>query len=528
MGTLALWIGFNAAVLLLLVLDLGVFHRRAHAISVREAAAWSVVWVVLSLSFNYWILHTYGGEKALQFLTGYVIEKSLSVDNIFVFVLVFKSFGVEPRFQHRVLFWGILGALVLRGAMIALGTVLIARFEWVLYLFGAFLLVAGVRLLLHRDKEMQTERNPLIRLARKIFPVSKDYRGQKLWIREAGRLVVTPLFLVLLVIEGADLAFAVDSIPAVFGVTRDPFIVFTSNVCAILGLRAFYFLLVGALPYFRYLDEGLSVILLFVGGKMLAAPWVTISSGMALVIVAGILTVAMLASMVAARSEKRSVREKHPAADVLIYREGQAVSLKDVVTDLGSPDPLARNGAVGILFIIGTEMGRKVLHSWETATEFSSLLLRESPEETNLMTDDSSAPRATVGVAVRPNTFERIRKANGMPRLADVPPDQDAREFELHFPEGIRLDILTTKEPGGDGAIAKFLSKFGEGIQQVEYEVSNVDRATQILAEQFSVKAIYPATRPGADGTRVNFFLAQTEDGKKILIELVEPAPPEA
>jgi tellurite resistance protein TerC len=527
MGTLALWIGFNAVILLLLVLDLGVFHRRAHAISVREAAAWSVVWVVLSLSFNYWILHTYGGEKALQFLTGYVIEKSLSVDNIFVFVLVFKSFGVEPRFQHRVLFWGILGALILRGAMIALGTVLIARFEWILYVFGAFLLVAGVRLLLHRDKEMQTERNPLIRLARKVFPVSKDYRGQKLWIREAGRVVVTPLFMVLLVIEGADLAFAVDSIPAVFGVTRDPFIVFTSNVCAILGLRAFYFLLVGALPYFRYLDEGLSVILFFVGAKMLAAPWIVISSGFALGVVGAILAVSVLASVLAARSERKPVPQKHPGADATIYSSGRPTNLNDVIADLGSPDPLARNGAVQILFGVGTELGRRVLHSWETAKEFSSLLLRESRGDGNLMESNSDAPRATVGVAVQPITFTRIRNATGMPRLANVPPDQDAEEFELQFPDGVRLDILTTRQPGGDGAIAKFLAKFGEGIQQVEYEVSDVDRATQILAEKFSLRAIYPATRTGADGTRVNFFLAQLEDGKKILIELVEPAPRE-
>ena len=281
MGTLALWIGFNAVLLFLLTLDLGVFHRRAHAVSVREAAMWSVIWVALSLAFNFWIFRTYGGEKALQFLTGYLIEKSLSVDNIFVFVLIFKAFRVEPRFQHRVLFWGILGALILRGAMIALGTVLIQRFEWVLYLFGAFLLFAGIRLLLHKNKEIHPESNPLIRWAKKLFPISQDYRGQKLWIREAGRRIATPLFLVLLVIEGADLAFAVDSIPAVFGVTRDPFIVFTSNVCAILGLRAFYFLLVGALPYFRYLDEGLSVILIFVGAKMLAAPWVAVSSGLA-------------------------------------------------------------------------------------------------------------------------------------------------------------------------------------------------------------------------------------------------------
>ncbi len=512
MGTVALWIGFNAAVLLVLALDLGVFNRRAHAISLREAAKWSVVWVALSLGFNYWIFHSYGSEKALQFLTGYVIEKSLSVDNIFVFVLVFKTFRIEPRFQHRVLFWGILGALVLRGAMIALGTVLISRFEWVLYLFGAFLLFAGIRLLLHKDREMQTEHNPLIRIAKRIFPVSQDYRGQKLWIREAGRLVVTPLFLVLLVIEGADLAFAIDSIPAVFGVTRDPFIVFTSNVCAILGLRAFYFLLLGALPYFRYLDEGLSVILLFVGAKMLAAPWVAVSSGWALGVVALILTVAVTASVLASSREKR---EAEPSRK--LPQRSERVS--HWISELAAPKAVDRERSASELFQMGGRAASHTIGLWISNPELAALFLRESSPQ------DGSAFRSTIGVAVTPETFARIRAANGSPPLADVPPDQDAQEFELHFPGGVRLDILTTAQPGGDGAIAKFLAKFGEGIQQVEYEVSNVDRATQILAAEFSAKAVYPATRPGADGTRVNFFLAEAGESKKILIELVEPAP---
>jgi tellurite resistance protein TerC len=309
MGTAGLWIGFNAGVLLLLLLDLGVFHRRASETSIRAAAAWSIFWVALSLAFNFWILRAYGGEKALQFFTGYLIEKSLSLDNIFVFILVFKSFGVEPRYQHRVLFWGILVALVLRGVMIALGAVLIHRFEWILYVLGAFLMVAATRMFFHKDKQPHPERSRLLLWVRKVFPVSSDYHGQSLFIREAGSVVATPLLLVLLVIEGVDVAFAVDSIPAVFGITRDPFIVFSSNVCAILGLRAFYFLLAGVLPYFRYLDEGLSIVLLFVGAKMLAAPWIQVPTFLALVIVAIVLTVSVVASIVAIRMERLNENE---------------------------------------------------------------------------------------------------------------------------------------------------------------------------------------------------------------------------
>src|ERR1700722_10532693 len=277
MGTPALWIIFNAGVLLLLVLDLGVLNRRAHEVSMREAAIWSVFWVALSLGFNLWILQAHGGEKALQFFTGYLIEQSLSVDNIFIFILVFRAFAVESRYQHRVLFWGILGALVLRGAMIGLGTAFIQKFEWALYVLAAFLVVAAIRMLLRKDKEPHPERSRLLDWARKIFPVSQKFHGQKLWIREAGKRMATPLLLVLLVIEGTDFVFALDSIPAVFGVSHDPFIVYSSNICAILGLRAFYFLLAGVLPYLRYLDEGLGVVLLFIGVKMLAAHWVQVS-----------------------------------------------------------------------------------------------------------------------------------------------------------------------------------------------------------------------------------------------------------
>jgi tellurite resistance protein TerC len=306
MGTPALWIIFNAGVLLLLVLDLGVLNRRAHEVSMRQAAAWSVFWVSVSLAFNLWILHVHGGEKALQFFTGYIIEQSMSVDNIFIFILVFRSFGVERRYQHRVLFWGILGALILRGAMIGLGTALIRKFDWTLYVLAAFLVIAAIRMLLRKDTEPRPENSRLLRWTRKIFPVSQNFHGQKLWIREAGKRMATPLLLVLLVVEATDFVFALDSIPAVFGVSRDPFIVYTSNICAILGLRAFYFLLAGLLPAFRYLDEGLSVVLLFVGVKMLAAHWLEIPTAVALGIIAGILTISILASIIAMQREKRT------------------------------------------------------------------------------------------------------------------------------------------------------------------------------------------------------------------------------
>lgn len=528
MGTPALWIGFIAGVLLLLLLDLSVFHRRASETSVRAAAGWSVFWVALSLAFNLWIFRAHGGERALQFLAGYLIEKSLSLDNIFVFILIFKSLGVDPRYQHRVLFWGVLGALVLRGLMIALGAALIGRFEWILYVLGASLMIAAVRMFLHKEKAPHPERSRLFRWVQNTFPVARNYTGQSLFIHEASRLVVTPLLLVLLVIEGVDVAFAVDSIPAVFGITRDPFIVFSSNVCAILGLRAFYFLLAGALPYFRYLDEGLSIVLFFVGAKMLAAPWIQLPTALALLIIAIILGTSLIFSLWAANRESAAKMKRHNGADLLLYREGQKTNLTELIADLASPDPLRVPEAIGMLFMVGSQIGNDAVKAWMEDAEFSPLVARDAKAVEFHEENHSNPARVTVGIAVLPKTFERIRKTRGSLPLANVPPDQDALEFELHFPPDhdprMRLDILTTKNPDGDGAIAKFLAKFGEGIQQVEYEVTDVDRATKILAERFGVKAIYPATRPGADGTRVNFFLVPSEAGKKILIELVEPA----
>jgi tellurite resistance protein TerC len=306
MGTPALWVGFNLCVLLILAIDLGLFNRKAHAITLREAALWSAVWVTLSLGFNLWIFLAHGHRPGVEFLTAYLVEQSLSMDNIFVFLLVFRAFGVEPRFQHRVLFWGVLGAIVLRGTMIGLGTVLIQRFEWVLYLFGAFLLYAGLHMLIRGHKDFHPERNPLLRWARRVFSMAETTENEHFFVSEKGRWAITPLFLTLIVVESSDVVFAVDSIPAVFGITREPFLVYTSNICAILGLRSFYFLLSGALEMFRYLDDGVSAVLIFVGAKMLLEPWIHLSPLASLSVVAGLLGTAMVASILAARRSPAS------------------------------------------------------------------------------------------------------------------------------------------------------------------------------------------------------------------------------
>src|ERR1700687_1008713 len=301
MGTWTLWIAFNAGIALLLLFDLGVFHRRAHAISIREAGLESAPWVALSVGVGLGVFAAPRRGPGLDFFGGYVIEKSLSVDNVFVFILIFQYFRVDARYQHRLLFWGVLGALVMRGAMIGVGAVLIQRFDWILYLFGAFLLYAGFKLF-GAEHSVHPEKNPVVHWVQKVLPMSQTGSGARLFVREAGRWLATPLLLVVIVLETTDLVLAVDSIPAVFGVTRDPFLVYTSNVCAILGLRAFYFLLAGILPYFQYLDEGLAIVLMFIGAKMLADPWVHISTGISLAIVGSVITAAVLISVIRTRT----------------------------------------------------------------------------------------------------------------------------------------------------------------------------------------------------------------------------------
>lgn len=297
MDELWLWIGFNVFVLAMLALDLLVFHREAHEVRLREAALWSVLWIVLALLFGAGVYHFTGREAGLEYLAGYLIEKALSVDNIFVFVLIFSYFGVPPRYQHRVLFWGILGALVMRGAMIAAGAYLIHQFHWVIYVFGAFLVFTGIRMARQTEQAIEPESNPVIRLVRRLVPVSAVYHGEKFFVREAGRRVATPLFVVLVLVETTDLVFAVDSIPAIFAVTEDPFIVYTSNIFAILGLRALYFLLAGVVHKFHYLKLGLSVVLVFVGAKMLGSDIIQIPIGISLGVISLLLASSVAASL---------------------------------------------------------------------------------------------------------------------------------------------------------------------------------------------------------------------------------------
>jgi len=297
------WVGFNVVVLAILALDLGVLHRKSEKISLRESAIWSGVWVALSLSFAFAIYRTMGKQSGLEFLTGYLIEYALSVDNIFVFVLIFSYFGVPAKYQHRVLFWGIIGALVLRGVMIVAGSALVSRFAWTLYIFGAFLVVTGLRMALQKDAvAYDPQRDPVLRLSRRLMPVTSDYHGKNFFVRErdsAGRMrtAATPLFIVLLIVDTTDVIFATDSIPAIFAVTRDPFIVYTSNICAVLGLRALYFLLANVVDKFVYLKLGLSVVLIFIGAKMLLEQVFHIPILASLGVVAAVLGTSIIASV---------------------------------------------------------------------------------------------------------------------------------------------------------------------------------------------------------------------------------------
>jgi tellurite resistance protein TerC len=297
------WVGFNVVVLAILALDLGVLHRRSEKVTLKQAAIWSAVWVGLSLCFALAVYLTMGRESGLEFLTGYLIEYALSVDNIFVFVLIFTYFNVPEKYQHRVLFWGIIGALVLRGVMIVAGSALVTRFAWTLYIFGAFLVITGIRMALQKDETAYNpERDPVLRIARKIVPVTSEYHGKNFFVRlqrpdGTTHLAATPLFIVLLIVDTTDVVFATDSIPAIFAVTRDPFIVYTSNICAVLGLRQLYFLLAGIVDKFAYLKLGLSAVLVFIGVKMLIEPFLHIPIGISLGVVALVLVTSIVASI---------------------------------------------------------------------------------------------------------------------------------------------------------------------------------------------------------------------------------------
>jgi tellurite resistance protein TerC len=307
-GSPALWVGFVVFVLGMLALDLGVFHRKAHVVGFKEAATWSAVWIGLALLFNLGIGWFFGAERAGEFLAGYLIEKSLSVDNIFVFVMIFGAFAVPPAVQHRVLFWGILGALVMRAALIFAGAALVARFHGVMYLFGAFLIFTAIKLVVDMNKPPRDLKEGwFYRTFTRLIPTSERYDGAHFFTRDGGRWLATPLFLVLVMVELTDLVFAVDSIPAIFAVTGDPFIVFTSNIFALLGLRSLYFLLAGMVERFRYLKFGLVGILLFVGAKLLLAGVWKIPIAVSLAVIAGILAVAIGASLVRDAAKRRTV-----------------------------------------------------------------------------------------------------------------------------------------------------------------------------------------------------------------------------
>jgi len=292
-----LWVGFLVGVLVVLCLDLYLASRREHGARFKEAVGWSIFWIVLSLGFGAWLWRRYGGDRGLEFFAGYLLEKSLSGDNLFVFVLIFQSFAIPPPYQHRVLFWGVFGALILRGSLILAGVALVHRFRWVIAIFGAILVYTAVKIVRHRDEEERAPSdNPVVRFVRRRLPMIDTIEGPHFFVRKGGRLYATPLVLALVAAETADLVFALDSIPAVFAVTDDSFLVFSSNVCALLGLRALYFVVRGALVRLRYLKPGLAAILLFVGLKMVLYRWVHLPTGTSLAVIAGILVVAIAVS----------------------------------------------------------------------------------------------------------------------------------------------------------------------------------------------------------------------------------------
>ncbi len=307
-----LWILFNVLVITLLVLDLCVFHRKAHVVQIKEALLWSGFWISLALIFSLFIYRMHGQGAALEFLAGYLIEKSLSVDNLFVFLLIFTYFRIPPLYQHRILFWGILGAVVVRAIFIFAGVALIRQFHWVIYLFGAFLVLTGIKMALQKDEEIHPENNPVLKLFRKWMPMTDRIEDGRFFVKVDGKRYATPLFVVLLVVETTDVIFAVDSIPAILSITLDPFIVYTSNVFAILGLRALYFALAGMMRLFHYLHEGLSFILIFVGVKMLISDIYKIPVGIALGAVAGILVISVIASLLRPRPMEEAPTVANP------------------------------------------------------------------------------------------------------------------------------------------------------------------------------------------------------------------------
>jgi tellurite resistance protein TerC len=296
-----LWASFSLFVLGMLALDLGVFHRKSHSVSVREALIWTAVWIALAMLFNLFINYYFGKEKAIEFFTAYLVEKSLSIDNIFVIIMIFSYFSVPDSYQHKVLFWGIFGALVMRIIFIFAGIELIHRFHWLIYLFGAFLVITGVRMVIGDDKPMNPEKNPLVKLVRRMFPITESFEGDKFFVKRGDRTWATPLFLVVVLIEGTDLIFAVDSIPAIIAISEDTFIVYTSNVFAILGLRSLYFALAGIEKYFTYLKYGLATILVFVGIKMTMTDFYKIPVEISLITISFLLAISMIASVVVKR-----------------------------------------------------------------------------------------------------------------------------------------------------------------------------------------------------------------------------------
>jgi len=315
-GTPAMWVGFFVFVLALLAIDLGVFHRKAHEVTMKEAAGWSVVWVSLAALFNVGVYFLFGPDRALEFATGFLIEKALAVDNIFVFVILFSYFAVPAVLQHRVLFWGIVGALVMRAGFILAGGAFLQRYHFAIYVFGAILVLTGVKLLWQKDEEADMSKSFFVRALRKIFPVTDGYRGESFVVKEKGKWLVTPLMLALLTVELTDVVFAVDSIPAIFAVTRDPFIVFTSNIFAILGLRSLYFLLSGVVKKFHYLKTGLAFILVFVGAKMALTDLYKVPVVASLGVIAAILAASIVASMIKVSRDERARRAADPALPV--------------------------------------------------------------------------------------------------------------------------------------------------------------------------------------------------------------------